>query len=225
MPYKNGELASIYPLLGPNDYQVLGAEIIRRKQLMPTGDYTAFLIHPAYCHQEIKNEPESIELKGKIKSNYLYVFNRNLWTPKGVYVLMDEKAVGISQPLDENKLEKMLKGGKEKNGIIFNKDERLRFAPKGSYRFGEHTSESLSKDGFVIASYNVDGAKKLGEVSGIFQNSPMTFGLKISESQKVQQRVSVLSSYWNVLRLGLYGDGVGVDWSGFAFGVRRAKKF
>lgn len=206
VPYEGGGLASIYPILGTNNYQVLGNAILKRGQLVPTGDYTAFLVHSAYCDKKIKKEPESSELRCIIRDKYLYVFNRDLWTSKGLFVLLDEKAIGLSQPLDENELENMLRGGKDMNGIRFSKYGELRFAPKGSYRFGEHTPESLSKDGYVVASYNIKGAEKLGEVSSEFKSLPKTFGLEIKEGQKAEQRVSALNSSRNGHRFGLNGD-------------------
>jgi hypothetical protein len=221
VPHQKGQLAAIYPVLGPDNYRNLGNEILKRKQLVPTGDFTASLLHSTYCDQEVKNEPETKQLRDIMKNNYFYVFNNNLWTPKGVYVVQDPEAIGISQPLNENDLEKMLKGGKDINGIRFSKDKKVRFAPKESYKLGEHTAESLSKDGFVIASCNVNGAEKLGEVSSTFKNNPFIFGLEIKEDQKSKQRVSGLGSSWGGRGLDFGGDCFGDGTYGFAFGVRR----
>ena len=76
-----------------------------------------------------------------MRNRWLWVFNRNLWTDKGVYVVRDLEAKGLSETLSENELEKMPKEGK------------VRFVPKDSYKLEYNSPEELSKNGFVIASY------------------------------------------------------------------------
>src|SRR3989338_5750205 len=192
VPYNNGELVYIYPQFGPSTYKEVGSEILKQGLLVPTGDYTAPLVHAVYCDEEDTSEPEFESVREIMKNRRLWVFNRNGWTNKGVYVSQDLEAKGLSAPLDVRELEKSLKGGREFNGIRFSEDGRVRFAPKELYVLGNHTPDSLSKDGFIIASFGKDGAEKIGEVSSNFKYNPRTYGLDIEEGQNSEQRISAL---------------------------------
>lgn len=219
--HQGKRIAFAYPSIGPNDYRSVGAEILKRNQNVPTGDHTASLIYSAYCDSRVQNEPEFENVKKIMNNSWLWVYNNDLWTLKGVYVVPDLKALGRSQPLNENELEKMLKGGKDINGIRFSKDKNkiVRFAPKGSYRLGEHNSESFAKDGFMIASCGQEGAEKLGEASTKFKNKmPYIHGLEIKEGQSPEQRVSSLGElFGDRLHFGGYSF-VDIDYCR-AFGV------
>ena len=221
VPYNNGELVYIYPQFGPSTYKEVGSEILKQRLLVPTGDYTAPLVHVAYCDEEVKSEPKFESVREIMKNRWLWVFNRNGWTNKGVYVSQDLEAKGLSAPLDVRELEKSLKGGREFNGIRFSEDGRVRFAPKELYVLGNHTPDSLSKDGFIIASFGKDGAEKIAEVSSKFKyNNPMTYGLDIEEEQNPEQRISALGGVIDSERLRFNGDDLGGGFGGNAFGVR-----
>lgn len=191
VPHNKGEITFAYPSIGPNTYTQVGKDILDRKMIVPTGEYMASLLHAAYCDASVKNEPEFQNIRQIMKDRWLWVFNTNLWTKDGVYVLPDLKAIGRSQQLNQKDLEKMLKGSKEINGVRFSKDQSVRFAPKGSYQLQTHTPESLAKDGFVIASYGLEGAEKLGEVSSKFKDKPYVYGV---ETDTAEQRVSALDA-------------------------------
>lgn len=197
VPHGKGEVAFAWPSQGPHKYQIVGQGILNRKLVIPTAEQTASLTHAVYCNPETENEPEFKEIRDIMQDKQLWIFNKNLWTSKGVYVVPDLNAVGTSQKLNRNKLEKMLKGGKELGwgGIRFSRDDKVRFAPKGSYELGEHTPESLAKDGFVIVSYNLIGAEKLGEVSSKFRDNPETDGLDIQKERNSEQTISALRDY------------------------------
>jgi len=217
VPHDEEVIKFASPAFGPNTYRNVGQEILSKNLNVPTGDYTASLLHPAYCNSKIKDEPEFENIRGIMKGNWLWVFNRNLWTEKGVYVFQDLEAKGRSQPLDINELERMLKDGKEINGIRFSNDGRVRFAPKESYKLGEHTSESFAKDGFIIASCKQEEAEKSGEVSAEFKNKPYIYGLEIQEGQTPELRVSAVHE--DDGRLRFYGNGWDGNDRGHAFGV------
>lgn len=238
VPHEDGEAVFAYPYVGLSTYIDVGERILRQDMNVPTGDYIASLLHSAYCDRFVWNEPEFENIRNIILNRLLWVFNRNLWTSKGVYVVHDLKAAGMrqSQLLNQNDLEEMLKDGKEIQGTRFSRDGLVRFAPKGSYQLGQHTPQSLAKDGFVIASYGVEGAEKLGEVAERLGENPYPekvsfgckykpriWGLKIEEGEEPKQRVSGLGrgeyfddDYWfNV-------DGGNFYWLegyGIAFGV------
>ena len=215
VPHNGGEIAFASPSIGPTNYRNAGRLILENGQKVPTGDYTASLLHPAYC-TNASNEPEFANVRDITKRNWLWVFNRDLWAENGVYVLQDEEAIGRSQPLNVKDLEKMLKNGEDISGIRFSKDGKARFAPKGSYTLGEHSSEAFAKDGFIIASCGQEGAEKLGEVSAKFRNKPYISGIEVQEGQTPEQRVSAVDEGDG--RLCFFGS-----WSylnvGHAFGV------
>lgn len=201
VPHNGNEIAFASPSHGPGTYQDVGSKILKSGQKVPTGDYTASLLHSAYC-SAIKEEPELANVRQIMRNNWLWVYNRALWTEKGVYIIPDENVVGRSEQLSINDLEKMLNGGKELSwgGIRFSSDGKVRFAPKGSYQLGKHTSESLVKDGFIIANCNEEGALKIGKVSIAFKNLPFTYGLEIQNGQAPELRVSAVSEVDDRLR-------------------------
>ena len=196
VPTTNGEHTYIYPTVGSNTYQEVGKQIRSQGLAVPHGDYTASLIHAAYC-SAIKDEPEFSNVRNIARiarNNWLWVFVQDYWTDKGLYGVQDEKALGRSKPLTIGELEEMLKFGKELSwgGIRFSADNKVRFAPKGSYTFGEYAPESLTKDGAMIVQYGVRGAELCGKVSATLPNKPKTCGLDIAEDRAPEIRVSTL---------------------------------
>ena len=153
-----------------------------------------------------------------MKRNWLCIFNRNLWTSEGVYVVQDLGAIGKSQLLDEKDLEKRLSNSPAGSPVCYSSDIRIRFAPKGSYKLGEHTPESLAKDSFMIASYGFEGAEKLGEIYSKFRYKPEIGGIDVQKGDNPKLTVSVLYDYVNS---GLVIDGYywGDYNKGNAFGV------
>ena len=219
IPHENEYVNFAYPSIGPNTYLNVGKQILEKNLQIPTGEQTTSLLYTAYFDDSIKDEPEFENIRNIMKDRWLWIFNRNLWTDKGVYVLPDFKAEGSSKNLNLNELEKMLNGGKDINGIRFSEDEKVRFAPKKLYTLGEHTPDSLSKDGFVIASFGKEGAEKIGEVSSKFRRNPRTFGIDIEERKDPIQRVSTIGGSLGVGGLRFYGVSLEDNWSGDAFGV------
>ena len=217
VPHEGGEIAFAYPSVDLDTYLNVGRRILENGQNVPTGDQMASLLHAAYCDGSVKDEPELKDVRETMR-NWLWVFNRNLWTPEGVYVIQDLEAMGISQLLNQNDLEEMLKGGKDLGGVRFSQDGRIRFAPKGTYTPGGHTPESLAKDGFMVASYGLEGAEKLGEVSAKFREEPYIFGVEVN---KPEQRVSALGEGRLLVDNSLYVVGDVFDGNGYchAFGV------
>ncbi|MEN9626235.1 MAG: hypothetical protein RL557_563 [archaeon] len=216
-PHTDKEIAFAYPSVGPNIYRELGKVILANNQLVPHGDYTAALLHAAYCVPEVRDEPEYKNVRDIMRRRWLSVFNKNRWTTNGVYVVQDTKAVGLSEPLPDN-LETLLEGATEVDGVRFSKNGKVRFAPKGTYQLGELTTDAFAKDGFVRASVGIEGAQKLAEVASCFKYNPRTWGLEIGENQDPEERVSALGDYVGS-RLDLYGDYFGDGSGGHAFGV------
>lgn len=207
VPGKDGKITFVYlPYKGLRDYKDnyinIGAWILQRKLAIPTAEQTAYLVHGLYRGPKEFSEHTLIisEIQSQIAHNGLiWVFNRNLWTPKGVYVVDDPKAIGNSQELNINDLEKMLKDSKEVNGIRFSRDNRVRFAPKDSYKLGSPNLNpkeypSLEKNGFVIASFGNEGAEKLGEVAK-FCYTPIVQGVEVEKGDRPIQSISALFKF------------------------------
>ena len=217
VPHNAGKIAFASLSAGPGRYVDVGKQILDDNQQVPTGDYTASLLHSAYCSEAV-NKPEFVSVGDIMSTRWLWVFNRNLWTSQGVYVFQDETATGRTQPLKADELEAKLKGGIElsSGGIRFGPDGKVRFAPAGSYSKGYKTPEEFAQDGFIIASCGEEGAKKLGEVSTKFRNRPYVYALNVPEGQN-EQRISAVYEYDDRFRFD--GD----DWDGnddgCAFGV------
>jgi len=224
VPHKEAILSVVHPPEGPDTY-INAAKAVLARNLAPiTAEEIVSLEYAAHCGpEEFREEPEVRNVRDATKKQRLWVLSRRLWTPEGVYVVLDPEAIGLSQPLDAETLEERLKGSKEVvKGVRFSKDETVRFAERGSYTLGEHTSVSLAKDGSVIAEYNLLGAENLGEVSTKFRNPPFVRGVDIKKGEEPVQRLSALASYWDSHRLLLYSNDRGNDWGGAVlFGVRK----
>ena len=215
---KGSSKVFVYPSIGPNTYQNVGREILKQNYKLPEANETASLLHAAYL-SELKDEPEFQHVREILKNQWLWVFNRKLWADNGVYTIFDPTAQGLNEELTVEHLEKRLNGGKELKGIEvrMSEDNTVRFAPKGSYTLGEHTSESLAKDGNVISEYLQEGAEKLGETAETFNRNPYVWGLNIDEGANPILRVSAVVDC--VGRLLVDGNLFGNGRDGHAFGV------
>jgi len=222
-PYKEGTLMQTYPFAGPDTYQNVGREILSNQVArlsLSDGEQTASFLHAAYCGpEEFQSIPQIQELRSRVmRHNCLWVFNRNLWIPGkkgGVYVQHDPKAKVLSEILNPNNLEKELEEGTEIKGVRFSKDKKTAFAPRGTYRDGEHSFEEFIKNGFVIATcHGSEGANKLGEVSQSrhFRYNKPSVWIVTPINQPIQT-VSALYDYVGN-RLGLGGSR-----DGYASGV------
>lgn len=199
----------------PNNYYAVGKQILRRGQEIPTGDYTVSLLHQAFCFDgDSRYKFENVREE---TINGLWIFNRNLWTSKGVYVVQDPRGIGNRQKLKIRDLEEELKDGKDlADGVRFSRSGRVRFAiaPEGEcFECGCVSPKEFAQDRFVIASFGQEGAEKLGEVSSKFKGDggiysvSMNFGsnyylesygphvycMDLKEGEKPVQTVSSIS--------------------------------
>ncbi len=238
VPHKDGEIAFISPSVGPTSYTEAGRRILEKGLQVPTGDYIASLLHSAYCDASVADQPEFKEVIRTMHKGQFWIFNSNVWSRKGVYVLQGEETTESSPPLDVNGLEEILKDGEDIGGIRFSRDGRVRFAPIKSYNLDlnrtqkelfapiksynldlNRTQKEFAEDGFIIASYGQEGAEKLGEVSATFRYRPFISGVKAKE-RTTKQTVSAVGEYDR----GLHFDSSYQAHSyqeGYAFGVRK----
>lgn len=160
-PHDRGEVAFVIPPIWKlTSYENARRKILKDGLSIPTGDEMASLLYSVYCSNTL-DEPEFSNIRDV---NGLWIFNRNLWTENGVYVFQDSnKETG---ELNIRGLEDMLSDGEEISGVRFSNDGKLRFAPKGTYNIRKCLSQkSISNDGFMIASFGIEGAEKLGKIS------------------------------------------------------------
>jgi hypothetical protein len=216
VPHNTKKIAFSSLAFGPEDYEAVRLEILSKNFKVPTGDQTISLLRHVYCNNKVKDSPEINKIKKIIKKDQLWIFNINLWTNKGIYVIKDLSKIGENQFLEIDELEKKLKEGEEINKIRFSNDGTVRFAPKGSYRNGDHTPDALAKDGLVIASLGVKKAEELGRISTKFKNHPCILGIYELETKNPIQRVSAIGE-WDE-GLGFYG-GVEIYKKAHAFGL------
>ena len=104
---KGSSKVFVYPSIGPNTYQNVGREILKQNYKLPEANETASLLHAAYC-SEIKDEPEFQNVREIMRNRWLWIFNQNLWTDKGLYVIEDQKIKGLSEKLTIAILPRML---------------------------------------------------------------------------------------------------------------------
>ncbi len=216
VPHENTVVTFVYPPIGPSNYRKVGEEILNKEYRIPTGDETASLLHAAYF-SDVRDELEFDNIRRIMDNinNCVWIYNRSLWTDKGVYIVQDQGARGRSENFNENELEKMLKNGENINGVRFSKDKIVRFAPKETYTSEIHMKpEKLSKDGYITASYGQDGAKKLGEFVAHYQYHPVVFEPK-SEDDEYNLRVSELVVASCFIIIGTFGNGE----TGYSFAV------
>ncbi|MBS3079857.1 hypothetical protein J4221_00125 [Candidatus Pacearchaeota archaeon] len=198
IPHEDGEIIFAYPSIG-GFYREVGRGILEKGYKIPTGEEIASLIRSVY--------PPYTFIKDHVR---IWVFNRNLSTYNGVYVLQDQEANGtifsgeyvssqahrqhkINLINKVNKLEKIVKNGEEIEGVRFSEDGRIRFAPRETYVSKDKIP--LSKNGFVIASFGLEGARKLEEASHNFKDGYEVGTLDLKDEIMVVDDVSYISRY------------------------------
>jgi hypothetical protein len=222
VPSGEGVIAFAHPFAGHGTYQDVGRSILRNETAdlsLPTGEQTMQFLHASYCGPEkFTKQDEPSELRKVMGGNYVWVFDRKLWTSEGVYGAFDPKAEGLSRILGVEELETALSGGRElENGVRYSENGEYSFAPKESYTLGEHTPESFAKDGLVVITFGEDGAELAGEVSKKFNKNPRTWGLNVNEGDEPIQNCSAV--YDSDGRLSLNGCYLDYNWDGFSSGV------
>ena len=210
-----GEDSFVYPVIGPEDYRSVGAQILKSGLMIPTGLQVSKHLRECYAsnNQEIVKSPEAGIMRDTMKNGWLWVFNRRGWTPRkaenaGVYVAHDSKAIGLSEKLNIEQLEDLLSGGTLERGVRFSKDRNVRFAPESTF-VNINAHDDLAQHGMVIADYDVKGAENLAEVSKVIGRKPVVRTYN-NNSDKFVDSVAVLGSYW-------YFDGGLVVGGGSAF--------
>lgn len=202
--HENRTIEFLAPCIGPEKYRSIGLAITDHNFKVPIGDYNVSLLHSAYCDPRTKNDQISEYIRAVMKDNWLWVFNQNLWTDRGVYVILDPRVNGRNDTFPLNELEQMVSvsnGATEVDGVRFSADRSVRFAPKRTYGFGEHTPRALKRNGFIIASYDLNGAEKLAEVASTFNQFPVIYGTEIPSEDQPQLRVGSLGNDENRLRI------------------------
>ena len=220
VPISTGEIVYVFPAFGPDNYRTVGKQIIRAGLQVPTGDEIAPFVRDLYLGAN-KDKEVIKNARSIFKNRWLWVFNQDLWTPEGFYSVLDRNANGLSERLEVEDLKQRLVGGSKYKGIEFSSNRQVRFAPIGSYTFGEMSAEELEEDGVLIARHDIEGAKSLAEVSDSFENRPINYGVNVKDGQNPVQRVSAVVEYDGWLDVG--GGSFDYYGCGFAFPVSAPK--
>ena len=176
------------------------------------------MLNPAYA----RNEQEFKDIKGIMKNNYLHIFQVAHWLPEqdknsGVYSVHDSKALGRNIEFNQEELEEMLRGAGVYQGVRFNPDTGVAFAPRNTIHLGKQKDwNSFSRDGLVIATYMPKGAENLTSLGK--ENFKHSYTWGVSGKDKVETRVSALGDGWDG-GLDIIGYGFGGYGLGRAFGV------
>jgi len=193
VPHDDKNLVFVSPSKGPGTYKNTMQAVLNEGLGIPTGDYTASLVHAVYCGPEDFKESAPVrDVRNIIRKDWLWVANNNLWVPgenAGVFAVYDENGKGRDEKLDQGKLEKALETAKKEKGVFFSEDGKVRFAPRDTYEGGVQSPEDFADNGFVIVSYGVKGAEKLAEASKECDYKPRVW---ILNPNKPEQRVSAL---------------------------------
>ena len=139
IPHLDGKRTFVYPFEGPNNYQTVGKNLTSQGLYRPTMAEIVSLVYTAWHKPKGELESETI---GKLKSNYLWAFNRLLWGKNGVYIA-DDNGDDLLDARNLSNLEELLKKGLKAG------DPRIRFVPY-DFNVGEQTSLELSKNTFMI---------------------------------------------------------------------------
>jgi hypothetical protein len=206
----------IFPGIGPSNYISATKGILTKGLILPTGEMTACLLSEIYNSDKGDLKREVI---GLMRSNKIWVPNKNLWVPKelgykgteGVYVVYDKEGEGLSKHISESDIrgfQQSLDNSVEIGGVVFSKDNRVRFAPKETYKIGEQSINEFENNGINIANYGLNGSKKLGDISRMSSEIGSVYG--VGHITKPNLRVALLFDSING----------GINSSGAGFGQR-----
>jgi len=134
------------------------------------------------------DEP-SYEPRSFLQNNWFWVYNRNIHTLEGLYVVLDANAEGISALIEMGFLERSLQNSVERKGVLFSNDGLVRFAPKDRISYWEHDYKFLPEEGSMIANFGVEGARLFGDVARTFERNSVTFGLNVKPGESPIQKV------------------------------------
>ena len=89
-----GEVCYVSPAVQGN-YRNVGSQILKNKNIVPTGELTASLVREIYSGNS-KDEPEFVAGKGILQSRWFWVYNQNLHSFEGLFSVKDRNAEGLS---------------------------------------------------------------------------------------------------------------------------------
>ena len=151
---------------GPQSYLQIRSEIYQAGLYLPQASSIAGLVCTALVFQ---NTPEFEAINYVLNRSFLCVFNVNIWTPEGVYVI-DDSSSRVSRLegfLEISKLEEELKSGEDYKGVRFNHDGSVRFAPRDTYT----KRKRIETNGLIIASYGIKSADLLSQTEGLLREN------------------------------------------------------
>ena len=200
--HRGEDLTFLHPSYGPDTYFNVRDSIQNAGLSLPTMAETASLVYTAFNSED----KYSKEVKQILQDRWLWAFDKNLYTSKGVYIYPE--LISNREDLEESELVKKLEAN----------DKSIRFVPFG-FKTESMTSMELAKNAYLKALAGDEGAEKLAEIADKFENKPYLWAL--TSVNQPETRVSAVGSYRDFdLRLSVDGYGRGGR-VGHAFGVRK----
>lgn len=194
----------VYPPIEGRTFEEVGNKLSKADLKGPTGDDITALLKEAFDNKESILDKERFSDGYKMEDIYsrelregLYVFNTNIWTNKGLYVVQNPDAVEGDKYSDLDYLEE----------IKFSKDGSVRFVPVSAYykEIKRWHKFPVSDSRLVMASFGMGSTETLQKIidrkkrlSTMQQNSeiistleyPRHFKLEDGESLQRKTRIS-----------------------------------
>ncbi len=202
VPTPDGGTVFAFPAFGPENYDTVVKQVLAKRQRLPTGEQSAFMLYEACCSSDktVIHNSRTKFIRGNIMCNSrLLVPQVNVWTPKdiknpGMYSVFDEEGEGLTRTYTLEELKDKLSGGQIERGVRFSQDRRVAFAPLNTIKSENYEKGRLSQDGAFIAVYGIKGAEKLDEVAKAFARQPPYVWIVNNDSDKPIQNLSALDT-------------------------------
>lgn len=203
-------------LFGPSTYRDNQSEMV--KQYWNSNSLPRISFRPARTSESISAAVYDFENEAKLK-----IFNSN-WLQLGYIVRTENGVFTNTKIIDEEELKGFLDRVRKVNGIYL-LDNGIGFAPYESFNQSIQDSGDFAESGLarVLEHTEEESAPNLREISStkFYPNGVNVLGF--DSVREPVLRVSALGSDWDDHGLGVsgdcYGDSVGNDRIGYAFGV------
>jgi hypothetical protein len=146
-------------LKGQRVYLNDNGKIIRKRLRLSSPQEFISLLYAANTEEAVRRSKEFGDFRYRYGRRYFFN-NMTLWMPEGVYMIGRPKDDFLLELCYEEhgfsskKLLQILREDKkteEVDGVLITSDKKIAFAPKETYRTGEHDVNSFASDGLVIA--------------------------------------------------------------------------
>jgi hypothetical protein len=168
VPHLSSTRTFAHPVVGPDTYRNLQAEIEQSGLVPPTMSETASLLDRVFDREN--SDYASTEVKAirkRIRDGGITAFTGILWTPEGVYMQDHPEIREGGLYMDHENLKSRMA----------EEDPSVRFVsyPQSHKSFTEERSATMSENRYLIALAGEEGAEKLERISKAYQMNPQLF--------------------------------------------------